>query len=555
MAEDMSYIGTKTAGTAVLDGTISTTLPNEHGPSVLNSLLESTGSTLQDYTLLALADLDSSRTSHSLGRPAAIYPRFVTPAQITQDSDSDLDFCGPMTDPEESGQAEARHIHVWGIGVEEGEGRRRRRRGGGGGANLDENDPGFRPKGGAALVLPRGEIEGDSLKYICVFQIGLEDDEEFCLVKRILGKAGNNMRRIADDCNAKVRLRGIGSGFLEGTDGREANMPLQLNVSCVDFEEYVTAVDQVATLLKDLYKHYRRYARSKGMEAPDVKVNVEEVRRDDHAIDLLTEKANRTPSQRERDRRAREAERRLLKEREREKQALREANAKANGEPPPAPVIGMVSKLRPRSRERPIGMPYSDFDSSRSDSPAVHVSTSDDDVPKAQPTLPGGQPVPTTAAGRRAAARIGGAAAAAVASAAARNAEREERDRKRKEKEVKRRETEERASAVARRPGRNAPRGLGLLTRAIGDAQQILPGGAMPIGAGTAYVPQGKKAPKGTAYPAAAGAVTTSTSKAPPPPPPGPPPEDALVAGPVNPGTAAATATTTTITGRRRRRH
>ena len=53
-------------------------------------------------------------------------------------------------------------------------------------------------------------------------------------------EAGNNMRRIADDCNAKarglhcpdpslnawkaaeVRLRGIGSGFLEGSDGKEA---------------------------------------------------------------------------------------------------------------------------------------------------------------------------------------------------------------------------------------------------------------------------------------------------------------------------------------------
>ncbi|CAE7274603.1 unnamed protein product [Symbiodinium necroappetens] len=98
------------------------------------------------------------------------------------------------------------------------------------------------------------------------------------------------MRRIADDCNAKVRLRGIGSGFLEGSDGKEANMPLQLNVSCTEYADYagkpsmsteVSAVDQapysanhaisqsVATLLRDLYKHYRRYARSKGMEPPD----------------------------------------------------------------------------------------------------------------------------------------------------------------------------------------------------------------------------------------------------------------------------------------------
>eukprot|EP00971_Amphidinium_carterae_P212995 4227450-Amphidinium_carterae.1 len=82
-------------------------------------------------------------------------------------------------------------------------------------------------------------LHSDSIK------VGLEDDDEFCLVKRILGKGGNNMRNIADTCNAKVRLRGIGSGFLEGAEGKEANMPLQLNVSCVDYEAYEMAVDRV----------------------------------------------------------------------------------------------------------------------------------------------------------------------------------------------------------------------------------------------------------------------------------------------------------------------
>merc|ERR1719401_2921706 len=94
------------------------------------------------------------------------------------------------------------------------------------------------------LIHPAGHLYGDNQKFICVFQVGLEDDEEFCLVKRILGKAGNNMRRIAEDCNAKVRLRGIGSGFLEGSDGKEASMPLQLNVSCTEFESYLDAVER-----------------------------------------------------------------------------------------------------------------------------------------------------------------------------------------------------------------------------------------------------------------------------------------------------------------------
>merc|ERR1712061_744029 len=50
-------------------------------------------------------------------------------------------------------------------------------------------------------------------------------------------------------------------------------------------------------------------------------------------------------------------------------------------------------------------------------------------------SMPGGLPVPTTPAGRRAAARSGGAAAAAIASAAAREVERQEREERHREKE------------------------------------------------------------------------------------------------------------------------
>merc|ERR1712039_46803 len=108
--------------------------------------------------------------------------------------------------------------------------------------------------------------------------------------------------------------------------------------SCSDFASYQGAVDRVSALLKDLYKHYRRYARSKGMQPPDVKISLEEVRRDDLNLDLLLEKAQRTPSQRERDRRAREKERAALRDKEREKDRKR--------------VAAALGKRRPHSRER-----------------------------------------------------------------------------------------------------------------------------------------------------------------------------------------------------------
>lgn len=64
-------------------------------------------------------------------------------------------------------------------------------------------------------------------------------------------------------CGVEVRLRGIGSGFLEGSDGTEAvgpaatvlqksqaNMPLQLNVSCTDYTDYVHLSELMLTFLR-----------------------------------------------------------------------------------------------------------------------------------------------------------------------------------------------------------------------------------------------------------------------------------------------------------------
>lgn len=136
------------------------------------------------------------------------------------------------------------------------------------------------------LIRHKGEVKTGQ-KFICVFQVKIEEDPDFCLVKRILGKQGNNMRSIAEECNVKVRLRGRGSGFLEGSHGKETNMPLNLNVSCSDFESYSAAVERVAILLNDIYRHYRRYRKSLGLEVPELKVHCDEMRRDDLDLNML----------------------------------------------------------------------------------------------------------------------------------------------------------------------------------------------------------------------------------------------------------------------------
>jgi len=266
------------------------------------------------------------------------YPLIVTASKLLEESDDESTWCGPPSDQEDSTASEKFSFETCDIDIPQHSVLRHNNR-----ADVSAlcEDLQSEPTGSRhhrlkyrrswafrivspvrrcesskvgtplakSLIHPRGDIASDYQKFVCVFQIGLEDDEEFCLVKRILGKKGNNMRRIAEERSAKVRLRGIGSGFLEGADGKEANMPLQLNVSCSDFSSYQGAVDRIASLLQDLYKHYRRYLRTKGSEPPDLKVSLEEVRRDDLGLDLLQQKAQRSQSQRERDRRAREKER------------------------------------------------------------------------------------------------------------------------------------------------------------------------------------------------------------------------------------------------------
>eukprot|EP00971_Amphidinium_carterae_P044329 871768-Amphidinium_carterae.1 len=130
-------------------------------------------------------------------------------------------------------------------------------------------------------IWPKGHIDpAGHQKFICVFHVGIQDDKEFCLIKRILGKGGQNMKAIASECMAKVRLRGHGSNFKE-SDGIEADVPLQLHVSCENYEMYAIAVRRVSTLLEELYGHYRRYMRAKNSRIPNIGIHLEEERRDD----------------------------------------------------------------------------------------------------------------------------------------------------------------------------------------------------------------------------------------------------------------------------------
>lgn len=114
-------------------------------------------------------------------------------------------------------------------------------------------------------------------KYTCRFDIGIENDSEFYVARRIIGQKGANMKKIVKISDAKLRLRGRGSGFLEGTSKQESQEPLHLCISCKEHTGYRVAVQSVESLMIDIYEQYRRYCEEKGREYPsDLRVVMRE---------------------------------------------------------------------------------------------------------------------------------------------------------------------------------------------------------------------------------------------------------------------------------------
>jgi len=113
-------------------------------------------------------------------------------------------------------------------------------------------------------------------KYTCRFIIGINNDKEFQVARRVIGAKGANMKRIVMQTEAKLRLRGEGSGYFEGSGQKESTEPLQLCISCTNGEQYKTAVHQTEELLKRVYDEYRVFCRENGKPVPDLQINFSE---------------------------------------------------------------------------------------------------------------------------------------------------------------------------------------------------------------------------------------------------------------------------------------
>jgi len=96
-------------------------------------------------------------------------------------------------------------------------------------------------------------------KYTCRFDIGIENEKDFQVARRIIGSKGCNMKKIVDVSGAKLRLRGKGSGYLEGPTKEESPEPLHLCVSSTSLDGYNAAVNAVTEILESVYEDYRKF--------------------------------------------------------------------------------------------------------------------------------------------------------------------------------------------------------------------------------------------------------------------------------------------------------
>ena len=102
-------------------------------------------------------------------------------------------------------------------------------------------------------------------KYVCNYYVQIENDDNFFVTKRIIGKNGCFLKKIIQeacikygDFSTKIRLRGKGSGYLEH-NGKESVDPLMLCVSSLNYRTYYNCCSLIEGLLRKVYNDYYEY--------------------------------------------------------------------------------------------------------------------------------------------------------------------------------------------------------------------------------------------------------------------------------------------------------
>jgi len=79
---------------------------------------------------------------------------------------------------------------------------------------------------------------------------------------------------------AKIRIRGTGSKYLEGPDHEESSDPLMICISATSQKDFDNAVSEVETLLHKVQSDYKSFCSSRGLPTPEIAVVRENMRVD-----------------------------------------------------------------------------------------------------------------------------------------------------------------------------------------------------------------------------------------------------------------------------------
>jgi len=93
------------------------------------------------------------------------------------------------------------------------------------------------------------------------------DEDNFDLVPMLIGRGGSNTQEISKAGEAKVRVRGKGSGHKEVSTGQEAPTPLMLVIAAESdkLPGFYIAVKMAIMLLRRIERRYRSFCRSKNI--------------------------------------------------------------------------------------------------------------------------------------------------------------------------------------------------------------------------------------------------------------------------------------------------
>lgn len=121
-----------------------------------------------------------------------------------------------------------------------------------------------------------GKGFNEPMKFQCQIVVGIEEDNKFRVVRRLIGNGGENMKNINQQSDAKLRLRGRGSGFLEGEEQKESTDDLMLCISAHDKAGYATAKAMASELIEGIHKSFRAFCHKAGKACPDLTVQIHE---------------------------------------------------------------------------------------------------------------------------------------------------------------------------------------------------------------------------------------------------------------------------------------